>query len=139
MIYITGDCHNNFERFNTRNFPEQKEMTKDDYVIDRISWPGKKEKPFVFESWENQDYSKVVHAIKKYIENREKRDSVKILDSREYSCKLKEAICGEDGRESKYEYRIASTKFLPGNDRGFYNLFYEAFEYGQAHFLKAVF
>ena len=62
-----------------------------------------------------------------------------ILDSREYSCKLKEAICGEDGRESKYEYRIASTKFLPGNDRGFYNLFYEAFEYGQAHFLKAVF
>lgn len=286
------------------------------YVIDRISWPGKKEKPFVFESWENQDYSKVVHAIKKYIENREKRDSVKILeelvihitngendiylgynctfqgkkaskaevdeegavqysteqlrpdiflilnkeiffacdakyknyskefmgiqawytdlfecgaykyiyrlnlgnvtdensgkcmlpvkkkfvgedslkpvlknggvciltpaisdsdmpsyyngfeidkkyetflellqegkvnrdyrgceilDSREYSCKLKEAICGEDGRESKYEYRIASTKFLPGNDRGFYNLFYEAFEYGQAHFLKAVF
>ena len=286
------------------------------YVIDRISWPGKKKKPFVFESWENQDYSKVVHAIKKYIENREKRDSVKILeelvihitngkndiylgynctfqgekaskaevdekgavqyrteqlrpdiflilnkeiffacdakyknyskefmgiqawytdlfecgaykyiyrlnlgnvtdensgkcmlpvkkkfvgedslkpvlknggvciltpaisdsdmpsyyngfeiekkyetflellqegkvnrdyrgceilDSREYSCKLKEAICGEDGRESKYEYRIASTKFLPGNDRGFYNLFYEAFEYGQAHFLKAVF
>ena len=286
------------------------------YVIDRISWPGKKEKPFVFESWENQDYSKVVHAIKKYIENREKRDSVKILeelvihitngendiylgynctfqgekaskaevdekgavqysteqlrpdiflilnkeiffacdakyknyskefmgiqawytdlfecgaykyiyrlnlgnvtdensgkcmlpvkkkfvgedslkpvlknggvciltpaisdsdmpsyyngfeidkkyetflellqegkvnrdyrgceilDSKEYSCKLKEAICGEDGRESKYEYRIASTRFLPGNDRGFYNLFYEAFEYGQAHFLKAVF
>ena len=33
MIYITGDCHNNFERFNTRNFPEQKEMIKDDYVI----------------------------------------------------------------------------------------------------------
>ena len=33
MIYITGDCHSNFERFNTRNFPEQKEMTKDDYVI----------------------------------------------------------------------------------------------------------
>ena len=33
MIYITGDCHSNFERFNPRNFPEQKEMTKDDYVI----------------------------------------------------------------------------------------------------------
>ena len=62
-----------------------------------------------------------------------------ILDSREYTCKLKEAICDEDGRESEYEYRIASTRFLPGNDRGFYNLFYEAFEYGQAHFLKAVF
>ena len=33
MIYITGDCHSNFELFNTWNFPEQKEMTKDDYVI----------------------------------------------------------------------------------------------------------
>ena len=33
MIYITGDCHCNFERFNTEIFPEQKEMTKDDYVI----------------------------------------------------------------------------------------------------------
>ena len=33
MIYITGDCNRNFERFNTRNFPEQKEMSKEDYVI----------------------------------------------------------------------------------------------------------
>lgn len=33
MIYITGDCHGNFERFNVNIFPEQKEMTKEDYVI----------------------------------------------------------------------------------------------------------
>ena len=33
MIYITGDCHQNFGRFSTRIFPEQKEMTKEDYVI----------------------------------------------------------------------------------------------------------
>lgn len=33
MIYITGDCHANFTRFNTENFPEQSEMTKDDYII----------------------------------------------------------------------------------------------------------
>lgn len=33
MIYITGDCHCDFTRFNTENFPEQKEMTKEDYVI----------------------------------------------------------------------------------------------------------
>ena len=33
MIYITGDCHRNFKRFNTRIFPEQKEMDKEDYVI----------------------------------------------------------------------------------------------------------
>lgn len=33
MIFVTGDCHGNFERFNTRVFPEQKEMTKEDFVI----------------------------------------------------------------------------------------------------------
>ena len=34
MIYITGDTHAAFEgRFNTDVFPEQKEMTKDDYLI----------------------------------------------------------------------------------------------------------
>lgn len=33
MIYITGDCHRNFEKFDVDIFPEQKEMTKDDYVI----------------------------------------------------------------------------------------------------------
>lgn len=33
MIYITGDCHGNFERFNASIFPEQNEMTKNDYVI----------------------------------------------------------------------------------------------------------
>ena len=33
MIYLTGDCHADFRRFNTENFPEQSVMTKDDYVI----------------------------------------------------------------------------------------------------------
>ena len=33
MIYITGDCHQDFERFNMKNFPEQREMTRDDHVI----------------------------------------------------------------------------------------------------------
>lgn len=33
MIYVTGDCHGEFERFKTRIFPEQKNMTKDDFVI----------------------------------------------------------------------------------------------------------
>ena len=33
MIYVTGDCHSDFVRFNKENFPEQKVMTKDDYVI----------------------------------------------------------------------------------------------------------
>jgi predicted phosphodiesterase len=34
MIYITGDTHGDFKRrFNTENFPEQYEMTKDDHLI----------------------------------------------------------------------------------------------------------
>ena len=32
-IYVTGDIHSEPDRFNTENFPEQKEMTRDDYVI----------------------------------------------------------------------------------------------------------
>lgn len=33
MIFITGDCHGDYRRFRTDIFPEQKEMTKDDYCI----------------------------------------------------------------------------------------------------------
>ena len=33
MIYITGDCHQDFRRFDTENFPEQKEMTKEDFCV----------------------------------------------------------------------------------------------------------
>lgn len=32
MIYITGDCHGEYSRFSTKTFPEQKQMTKDDYI-----------------------------------------------------------------------------------------------------------
>lgn len=33
MVFVTGDCHSDYRRFSTKNFPEQKEMAKDDYVI----------------------------------------------------------------------------------------------------------
>ena len=33
MIYITGDCHGDFGRFNGAVFPEKRRMTRDDYVI----------------------------------------------------------------------------------------------------------
>lgn len=33
MIFVTGDCHSDFRRFNTETFPIQKELTKDDTVI----------------------------------------------------------------------------------------------------------
>lgn len=33
MIYITGDTHADFNRFSTKYFSEQKEMTREDYII----------------------------------------------------------------------------------------------------------
>lgn len=32
-VYITGDCHGEFNKFSTKRFPDQKELTKDDFVI----------------------------------------------------------------------------------------------------------
>ena len=32
MIFVTGDCHSEFQKFSTASFPEQKEMTKDDMM-----------------------------------------------------------------------------------------------------------
>ena len=33
MIYVTGDTHGNFRRFQPEYFPEQAGMTKDDVII----------------------------------------------------------------------------------------------------------
>ena len=33
MVYVTGDCHGEFQRFSTKNFPEQRTMTREDLVI----------------------------------------------------------------------------------------------------------
>lgn len=33
MIFITGDCHGDYRRLNTQNFPIQKKMTRNDYII----------------------------------------------------------------------------------------------------------
>lgn len=32
-VYVTGDCHADFHKFSTDCFPEQKELTKEDFVI----------------------------------------------------------------------------------------------------------
>lgn len=49
MIYATGDCHGNYRRFAAEIFPEQKEMSKDDYVIicgDFGYWDESKEQKY---------------------------------------------------------------------------------------------
>ena len=64
MIYVTGDTHGNFgHRFNTENFPEQKEMTKDDHVIICGDYGGvwdkeeSKEEKHWFKWFEGRSYS----------------------------------------------------------------------------------
>lgn len=33
MIYVTGDCHGDWRRFSSKSFPQQSEMTREDFVI----------------------------------------------------------------------------------------------------------
>ena len=33
MVFVTGDCHGEFNKFSTSSFPEQKSMSKNDIVI----------------------------------------------------------------------------------------------------------
>lgn len=49
MIYITGDCHSDYRRMSSANFPEQKAMSKEDYVIiagDFGFWDESKEQKY---------------------------------------------------------------------------------------------
>ena len=51
MIFVTGDCRGDYRRFITEIFPEQKEMSKEDYVIicgDFGYWKDTKEQNFCF-------------------------------------------------------------------------------------------
>ncbi|NLT58515.1 MAG: metallophosphatase [Clostridiales bacterium] len=49
MIFVTGDTHGDFTRFSTHSFPEQRQLTKDDYVIvcgDFGIWDGSKQEQY---------------------------------------------------------------------------------------------
>lgn len=51
-VYLTGDCHAEFGKFSTKRFPEQKELTRDDYVIvcgDFGLWHDCKEERYWFD------------------------------------------------------------------------------------------
>ena len=52
MVFVTGDCHAKFNKFSVENFPEQKEMTRDDIVIvcgDFGLWNDNNEERYWFE------------------------------------------------------------------------------------------
>ena len=63
-IFVTGDCHSDFRKFNMENFPEQAALDKDDYVVIcgdfggiwEVGWESKKEKYWL--KWlENKKYT----------------------------------------------------------------------------------
>lgn len=60
MIYVTGDTHGDFSRFNTRHFPEQKGMTKEDFVIicgDFGIWEETKEQDYWWDWLEKKPFT----------------------------------------------------------------------------------
>lgn len=61
MIYITGDCHSDVRRFNTEIFPEQKEMTREDFVIILgdfgLIWSGNKEEQYWLDWLNNKSFT----------------------------------------------------------------------------------
>lgn len=60
MIYATGDCHGDYRRFAMEIFPEQKEMTKNDYVIvcgDFGYWDESKEQKYWMKWLDNKPFT----------------------------------------------------------------------------------
>lgn len=61
MIYVTGDTHADWmSRLNTKAFPEQKEMTKDDYVIilgDFGIWDNSKREKYNLDWLEKKNFT----------------------------------------------------------------------------------
>lgn len=60
MIYITGDCHADWKRFSADSFPEQKEMTRDDFVIvcgDFGIWHDDKTERWWFKWFEEKNFT----------------------------------------------------------------------------------
>lgn len=60
MIFVTGDCHGDWSRFSSKNFPQQKELTKNDYVIicgDFGLWQDTKEECYWLKWLNNKPFS----------------------------------------------------------------------------------
>lgn len=60
MVYITGDCHADWTRFSHGGFPEQNEMTRDDFVIvcgDFGLWHDTKTERWWFKWFEEKNFT----------------------------------------------------------------------------------
>ena len=62
MVFVTGDCHAEFNKFSTKNFPEQKGMAQDDIVIvcgDFGIWHDNEEERYWFKWLNNKPFTTV--------------------------------------------------------------------------------
>lgn len=60
MIFITGDCHADWKKFSKERFPEQAEMTRDDFVIvcgDFGLWHDDKTERWWFKWFEEKNFT----------------------------------------------------------------------------------
>ena len=66
-IYITGDCHSDFQRFTTRNFPQLKGMGRDDHVILAGDfggvWAGEQADGYKLDWLEDKPFTSSAHAM----------------------------------------------------------------------------
>lgn len=62
MVYVTGDCHADFKKFSTKNFPDQKGMTRGDIVIvcgDFGLWNGSNDEDWWLKWLNNKPFTTV--------------------------------------------------------------------------------
>ena len=64
MIYVTGDTHGNFRRFQPEYFPEQAGMTKNDVVI--IAGDYNPSKFLLPKKFQNPVNKQILHKIFRY-------------------------------------------------------------------------
>ena len=63
MIYVTGDTHGmiDWEKLNTTEFPEQKSLTRDDYVIVVGDfggvWDGDKQDKYILKTYGQRNFT----------------------------------------------------------------------------------
>lgn len=60
MVYITGDCHADWTRFGMKEFPDQKDMTRDDFIIvcgDFGLWNKSKKEEWWFDWFEQKSFT----------------------------------------------------------------------------------